>query len=74
MVNPMRQTDEDAERARGRLALWLEVSDLEWLSQRCDCTVDTSEVQRDRCARGRFRARAALHTAGLAGADSSEEQ
>jgi len=64
MVNPASPTDEDAERARGRVALWLDVSDLEWLSQRCDCTADTSEVQRDRCARVRFRARAALHKMG----------
>jgi hypothetical protein len=74
MVNPARPTDEDAERARGRVALWLDVSDLEWLSQRCDCTADTSEVQHDRCARVRFQARAALHKAGLTGADSSEEK
>src|SRR5262249_19032486 len=67
MVNPARPTDEDAERARGRVALWLDVSDLEWLSQRCDCTADTSEIQRDRCARVRFRARAALHKAGFRG-------
>lgn len=65
MGSEARPTDDDAERQKGRVALWLEPADLEWLSQRCDCPEDAGEEQRERCAR--FRARAALHKAGLIG-------
>ena len=56
-------TSPDEEAARGRIALWLDVEDLRWLGSRCDCTEDTDHVERDRCARVRFRANAALHKA-----------
>ncbi|QWP75344.1 hypothetical protein J5226_17190 [Lysobacter sp. K5869] len=69
MANPNEPTNDDAERERererGRVALWLDPSDLDWLSRRCDCAEDASEEQRERCARVRFRARAALRKVGL---------
>jgi len=60
-------SDEATERQKGRIALWLDPSDIEWLSTRCDCPQDASKEQTERCARVRFRARAALHKAGLVG-------
>jgi len=45
MVNPARPTDEDAERARGRVALWL---DGVAIAKSATAQSDTSEVQRDR--------------------------
>jgi len=65
MENKTRATDEYAEAEAGRISLWLDPSDIEWLSTRCDCPPDASDEQRERCARVRFRARAALHKAGL---------
>ncbi len=65
MARPVQPTDPAAEQAQGRIALWLEPADLAWLSRRCDCPEHASEEQRDRCARVRFRAAAALHKAGL---------
>jgi len=65
MAADVTPTDNDAERAKGRVAFWLDPSDLKWLSQRCDCPEDASEEQRERCSRIRFRAQAALHKAGL---------
>ena len=63
----MQPTDESAEREKGRVPLWLDPADLEWLSTRCACPPDASEEQTARCARVRFRARAALHKAGFVG-------
>ena len=65
MARPITPTDQKAEHNLGRIALWLEPSDLEWLSQACNCTDETPEAERERCARIRFRASAALHKAGL---------
>lgn len=47
----------------GRIALWLDPDDLRWLASRCDCGDDATELDRERCARVRFRASAALHKA-----------
>ena len=58
-------TNADAEAAAGRVALWLDPSDLRWLSGRCSCTDETPTEEQDTCARVRFRANAALHKAGL---------
>ncbi len=58
-------TDETAEKERGRVALWLDPADLETLSRRCLCNDETPDPEREFCARVRFRARAALHKAGL---------
>jgi hypothetical protein len=58
-------TDLEREEELGRVALWLDPDDIRWLATRCDCPADASEEQRDRCARVRFRANAALHKAGL---------
>jgi hypothetical protein len=58
-------TDPEREEALNRLALWLDADDLRWLSRHCCCPADASQEQRQRCARLRFRASAALHKAGL---------
>ncbi len=56
-------TDPQREAARGRVALWLDPIDLRWPAHHC-CPPDANEEQRERCARVRFRASAALHKAG----------
>lgn len=58
-------TDSHRESELGRVALWLDVEDLKWLAAHCACDDSTSEAERDRCSRLRFRANAALHKAGL---------
>jgi hypothetical protein len=58
-------TDPEREAAQGRVALWLDPDDLRWLARHCCCPVDPTPEQRERCARLRFRASAALHKAGL---------
>ena len=58
-------TDPEREASLGRVALWLDADDLRWLARHCCCPPDASEEQRERCARLRFRANAALHKAGL---------
>jgi hypothetical protein len=60
-------TDPDHEVALGRVALWLSREDLQWLATRCDCSDTTSLEEKDRCARIRFRASAALHKASAMG-------
>jgi hypothetical protein len=60
---PPAPTDPDREATLGRVALWLEPEDLSWLAARCCCADDASEEERQRCARVRFRASAALHKA-----------
>jgi hypothetical protein len=65
MTDKIDPTDPEREAARGRVALWLDPEDLLWLSRHCCRTADATEEQRQRCARLRFRAGAALHKAGL---------
>jgi len=62
---PPAPTDPSREVAMGRVALWLDPADLRWLAARCYCGDDSSEQERERCARVRFRASAALHKAVL---------
>jgi hypothetical protein len=64
MKSDVAPTDPEREAALGRVALWLDVEDLRWLAKHCCCPVDVSEEQRQRCARLRFRAGAALHKVG----------
>ncbi len=64
MTSKAAPTDDDAERAKGRIALWLDPEDLRWLQGRCCCAEDASQDELDRCARVRFRSAAALHKAG----------
>ncbi|QDU93627.1 EF-Tu C-terminal domain-related protein [Lignipirellula cremea] len=52
------------EAAAGRVALYLDPDDLRWLAARCFCDDTTSEKDRERCARIRFRSAAAIHKAG----------
>jgi hypothetical protein len=58
-------TNPETERATGRLALWLDPEDVQWLSHHCCCLPDAPKDVTDRCSRIRFRAGAALHRAGL---------
>lgn len=60
-------TATDREAALGRIALWLDPEDLRWLAARCCCGDDATELERERCARLRFRANAALHKAAAGG-------
>jgi hypothetical protein len=60
-------TDFQAEEAKGRLALWLDPLDIQWLAGHCCCPPDAPEAVTERCARIRFRAHAALHKAGIKG-------
>tara|TARA_R110000803_G_scaffold55814_5_gene112862 strand:- start:387 stop:602 length:216 start_codon:yes stop_codon:yes gene_type:complete len=64
MPKKIEPTNPEREAELGRIALWLDVEDLTWLSQRCTCKEDTPIEDRDMCGRMRFRARAALHKAG----------
>lgn len=57
-------TDPAAETAKGRISLWLDPADLEWLAKNCECSDDSKAEDVERCARIRFRANAALHKAG----------
>jgi hypothetical protein len=66
MAQDIAPTDPEREASLGRIALWLDPDDLRWLARHCCCATDASEEQRQRCARLRFRASAALHKAGLA--------
>jgi hypothetical protein len=61
MSKPPTPTDPEQEAAAGRVALWLDPSDLEWLSHHCACAENAADETRERCARIRFRANAALH-------------
>ncbi|RYD59889.1 MAG: hypothetical protein EOP60_00960 [Sphingomonadales bacterium] len=72
-MKPTVPTDPAAEQANGRTALWLDSADLEWLASFCGCAADASEVERERCARIRFRANAALHKAGVRRPKEDEE-
>ncbi|MGE0403393.1 MAG: hypothetical protein AB7T06_42190 [Kofleriaceae bacterium] len=63
-AKPPTPTDPLQEAAAGRVALWLDVADLAWLSRQCSCADDAPDEVRDRCARIRFRANAALHKSG----------
>ena len=57
-------TDENYEREKGHIALWLDPADLLWLSKHCCCAESATEEERERCARLRFRTHTALHKAG----------
>ena len=58
---PPSPTDPSRERDLGRIALWLDPGDLRWLAERCRCDDGATELDRERCARVRFRAHAALY-------------
>ncbi len=63
-MNEIRPTDYEDELAKGRIALWLDKSDIEWIASKCEYDEQASEEERERCGRVRFRANAALHKAG----------
>ncbi|MEV6679714.1 hypothetical protein AB0N09_23075 [Streptomyces erythrochromogenes] len=60
----IKPTDPEAERAGGRIALWLDAEDLRRIASHCCCSDDTPEEERERCGRIRFRASAAMHKHG----------
>ena len=55
------KTNAEHEASEGRVALWLSVQDLQWLSRHCSCTDTSSQEEKERCGRIRFRSSAALH-------------
>ena len=61
MSNEIKKTSAEYEASEGRIALWLSAEDLKWLAGRCCCTDSSSEAEKERCGRVRFRASAALH-------------
>ncbi|MCX5231380.1 hypothetical protein ABZY16_25120 [Streptomyces sp. NPDC006553] len=65
LMPDIKLTDPAAERAKGRVALWLDPEDLRRLSSHCCCSEDASEQEREQCGRIRFRASAALHKHGM---------
>ncbi len=65
MKKPPECTNREDELAKGRVALWLDLEDLAYLSKHCCCSEDADTTQTERCGRIRFRASAALHKAGL---------
>jgi len=65
MTTPLQPADENEEHAKGRVALWLDPGDLRWLSEHCGCAPEADSAIKERCARIRFRAHAALHKSGL---------
>jgi len=60
---PPSPTDPSREADMSRIALWLDPDDLRWLAAHCRCDDDATDLERERCARVRFRAHAALHKA-----------
>ncbi|MEU6241709.1 immunity 53 family protein [Streptomyces sp. NPDC047024] len=68
----IKPTDPEAERASGRVPLWLDAEDLRRLAVHCGCSEDTPEEDRERCGRIRFRASAALHKHGTGSEDVLE--
>jgi hypothetical protein len=60
-------TDPDYENAEGRMAVWLDPEDVEWLASRCLCGPDRlpSGNHDLRCTYIRHRLTTALHKAGL---------
>lgn len=64
MADHITPTDANREQSMGRVALWLDVEDLRWLSERCLCSPEATAEDEQRCSRVRFRARAALHKSG----------
>lgn len=67
MAEDVEPTDPNYEAEKGRISLWLDADDLEWLSQHCCCPPDATQETKDRCARIRFRSAAALHKSGNKG-------
>jgi hypothetical protein len=74
MPRPIAPTDTEREPELGRVALWLDADDLRWLGSRCACSDDASDDEKERCARIRFRAHAALHKAGLKDAPDADAE
>jgi len=69
-MTPISPTDPEYEAQQGRIAVWLDPEDIEWLSMHCCCAADAPPEVTARCARIRFRAGAALHKSGSS--DASE--
>ena len=65
MPKPPHRTNAGHERGKGRVSIWLDPGDTDWLSRHCCCPADATNEARERCARIRFRTSAALHKSGL---------
>ncbi len=65
MIKPPYRTNAAHERGKGRVTIWLDVADTEWLSKHCCCPPDAPAEVKERCARIRFRTSAAWHKSGL---------
>ncbi|OUI87088.1 hypothetical protein [Acetobacter tropicalis] len=68
----MRDTKEEYEQGKGRVAVWLSPEDAEMLSKLWPDDSANDKVK-DQYARIRFRSRAALHKAGLVSVHEPEE-
>jgi hypothetical protein len=64
MPKPIKPTNPEEEIQKGRIAVWLDPQDIEWLFGHCCCSKGAEKEVTDRCLRIRFRASAALHKAG----------
>ena len=71
MRRPIIPTNPDEERAKGRVALWLDPDDLRWLATHLRELPTTTEEQ-EHINRLYFRAHAALHKAGLSWQTASD--
>lgn len=60
-----RKTNPGEEKAKGRIAVWLDPKDLAWLTKHCCCTDTSSPEDRERCLRFRYKSGAALYQEGL---------
>lgn len=63
-LKQIKKTDKYIESEKGRVALWLDPEDVEWLSNHCCCVENAPPKCTDRCLRIRFRSHAALHKSG----------
>lgn len=66
MSKKIKPTSPSEEKSKGRINLWLDPKDIQWLSVHCCCSDNATEEEKARCARIRFRASAAIHKADLA--------
>lgn len=65
MPRPVTPTDPEEERAKGRVALWLDPDDMLWLAKHLASAHASDAETNTRIGRIRFRILAALHKAGL---------
>lgn len=64
-VEPPTPAEPDKEAASGRVAVWLDPGDVRWLARECAGLEPSTDDDRERVGRVRFRLLTALHKAGL---------